>query len=86
MQLVNQTYNAGINYGNRNASSEYTKTDLGRGYCAAVATSVGIALISRTMMAKTLSKMSGPKLVLTNALLNYFAAAFAGAANCMLMR
>jgi len=24
MQVVNQTYNAGMNYGNRNASSEYT--------------------------------------------------------------
>lgn len=30
--------------------------------------------------------MSGPKLLFTNALLNYFAAAFAGATNCMLMR
>lgn len=52
MQWVNQTYNAGMNYGNRNASSEYTTTDLARGYSAAVVTSVGIALVSRSLMAK----------------------------------
>lgn len=86
MQWVNQTYNAGLNYGNRNASSAYTVTDLARGYSAAVATSVGIALVSRNLMANTLSKLSGPRLVLMNAFLNYLAAAFSGFANCTLMR
>jgi len=51
MQWVNQTYNAGMNYGNRNASSTYTTADLGRGYAGAVAFSVSIALFSRTMLA-----------------------------------
>ena len=86
MQWINQTYNAGMNYGNRNASSEYTTTDLARGYSAAVVTSVGIALISRTLMAKQLSSLSGPRLILTNAALNWLAAACAGFANCALMR
>ena len=75
-----------MNYGNRNASSEYTTTDLARGYSAAVVTSVGIALISRTLMAKQLSSLRGPRLILTNAFLNWMAAAFAGFANCALMR
>ena len=86
MQLVNQTYNAGMNYGNRNASSEYTISDLARGYSAAVVTSVGIALISRTLMAKQLATLTGPRLLMTNAFLNWLAAALAGFANCSLMR
>ena len=59
---------------------------MARGYGAAVVTSVGIALVSRSMMANALASMSGPRLVLTNAFLNYMAAAFAGFANCTLMR
>ena len=86
MQWVNQTYNAGMNYGNRNASSEYTTGDLARGYSAAVASSVGIALISRTLMSKQLATLKGPRLVLTNFFLNWVAAAVAGFANCALMR
>jgi len=86
MQWVNQTYNAGMNYGNRNASSEYTTQDMARGYSAAVVTSVGIALVSRTLMAKKLASLSGPRLLLMNAFLNWLAAAFSGFANCTLMR
>lgn len=86
MQWVNQTYNAGMNYGNRNASSEYTKSDLMRGYSAAVVTSCGIGFISRTLMAKQLASLSGPRLIMMNAALNWAAAALAGFANCALMR
>ena len=52
MQWANQTYNAGMNYGNRNASSPYTTSDMMKGYSAAVFISVGIALVSRTLVAK----------------------------------
>lgn len=52
MQWINQTYNAGMNYGNRNASSPLTTTDLARGYVGAVAVSVSIALLSRIALAK----------------------------------
>ena len=75
-----------MNYGNRNASSEYTATDLARGYSAAVVTSVGIALVSRTLMAKQLASLTGSRLVMTNAFLNWIAAALAGFANCAMMR
>ena len=57
-----------------------------QGYLAATATSVGVALITRTMFAKSLAKMSGPKLTLANAALNYLAAALAGPANLALIR
>ena len=86
MQWVNQTYNAGMNYGNRNASSVYTTSDLMRGYAGAVVTSMGIAMVSRTMLAGTLRSLKGGKLILANATLNYFAAALAGAANVGMMR
>jgi len=52
MQFVNQTYNAGMNYGNRNASSPYTVKDLARGYSGAVVTSVSIAYFLRTYLSK----------------------------------
>ena len=51
MQMVNQTYNAGLNYGNRNTSSEYTTTDLARGYFGAVAASMTIAFATRKALA-----------------------------------
>lgn len=75
-----------MNYGNRNMSSTYTTTDLFRGYSGAVFVSCGIAYISRTLLAKQLSALKGGKLILASAALNYFAGAFAGASNCILMR
>lgn len=86
MQWVNQTYNAGMNYGNRNASSTLSVNDLAKGYCGAVAVSCSVAMVSRTMLANQISALKGPKLIIANAALNYFAAAFAGAANLVMMR
>ena len=67
-----------MNYGNRNASSNYSPVDLGRGYLAAVVTSVGIALVSRTVFASTLNRFSGGKYLLVNATFNVVAGASAG--------
>lgn len=75
-----------MNYGNRNASSTYTITDLGRGYAGAVFVSVGIALFSRIAFASQLKKLDGSKQIIANAFLNYLAGAFAGASNLILMR
>ena len=85
-QWLNQTYNAGMNYGNRNASSQYTTSDLGKGYLAATVTSVGIALFSRTLFASTLHRLQGPSLTFANSSLNYLAGAIAGASNLAFMR
>ena len=52
----------------------------------AVATSVIIALYSRRLLAPTLKKLSGSKLIFANSCLNYLAAALAGSANLALMR
>lgn len=86
MQAVNQTYNASMNYGNRNASSTYTLQDLGQGYLAATTVSVLIALYTRRVFASTLKSLTGPSLTIANSTLGYLAGAFAGAANLSLMR
>jgi len=52
MQWINQTYNAAMNYGNRNVSSTLTTHDLAKGYGGAVAVSVSIALFSRIALAR----------------------------------
>ena len=43
-QWLNQTYNAGMNYGNRNATSTYSTNDILKGYSAAVVSSVTLSL------------------------------------------
>jgi sideroflexin-5 len=86
MQFVNQTYNAGLNYGNRNASSNYTTNDLLRGYGGAVTASIGIAYATRRLLAPQLAGLTGSKMILASAFLNYVAAAIPGAVNCSLMR
>lgn len=39
-QILNQTYNAGMNYSNRNASSNTTNLDIQKGYMAAISSSM----------------------------------------------
>uniref|UniRef100_A0A7S3IEW7 Sidoreflexin n=1 Tax=Strombidium inclinatum TaxID=197538 RepID=A0A7S3IEW7_9SPIT len=86
LQWLNQTYNCGVNYGNRNASSNYTMTDVGRGYFGAVLASITIAMGTRRIFASQLSKAKGSKLILMNALLNLVAASIPGATNLTIMR
>jgi len=86
LQILDQTYIAGINYGNRNASTTYTTNDLLRGYSAAVLASTGIAYFTRTLLQKSLSKLTGSRLLFASAGLNWIAAASAGGLNCALMR
>jgi len=86
LQWLNQTYNAGMNYGNRNASTPYTTNELASGYLAACAVSIGIAMGSRYFFANFLKKQKGQKQILANAVIGYFSAAIAGVANLACMR
>ena len=61
-------------------------SDLGMGYGAALASSVLIALYTRRVFAGTLKNLTGPSLTFANSFLNYFAGAFAGATNLVMMR
>ena len=60
-QWINQTYNAMVNYGNRNATSVYTKQDIAKSYSCAVASSIGIALVIRKLVAMRFGHVGGAK-------------------------
>ena len=85
-QWLNQTYNAGMNYGNRNASSQQTTGDILFGYSAAVTSSIGISLGLRKACAGFTRGLTGGKLVLANSIINYIAVASAGFLNSYCMR
>lgn len=48
-QWLNQSYNAVMNYSNRNATSLYTTEDIMKGYASAVVVSVGMGLTLQTI-------------------------------------
>lgn len=50
-QWVNQTYNASMNYGNRNASSKYTTADILKSYASAVSIAIILSLGIRRVVA-----------------------------------
>ena len=85
-QWVNQTYNAAVNYGNRNATSVYTKEDLVKSYTAATVTSIGVALGVRKMLEKRTRSMKGAKLLVFNSFSSFLAISSAGFLNAYLMR
>ena len=51
-QWLNQTYNAALNYENRNASSVYTTQDIAMSYTIATTTAIGVALGIRKLVEK----------------------------------
>ena len=85
-QVFNQSYNAGLNYGNRNASSPYTPSDLAKGYFAAVGSSITVALLLRKAFTNLTSKATGTRLTLLNAIVGATATGAASFLNTMCMR
>lgn len=59
VQWLNQTYNAAMNYGNRNASSPLTTGDLAKGYSFAVGVSCSVVFFARLVLAKQLAGLKG---------------------------
>jgi tricarboxylate carrier len=79
----NQSYNAAVNYANRNASSEAPMSTLAAAYTGAVGVSVSIALGASAIV----KRVTNPGLAtLVRATLPYSACAGAGCLNLMLMR
>ena len=75
-QFLNQTYNAIVNYTNRNASASITNEQLGMAFSAAATASVGTAL--------ALNKFVANRPVLANGLFGRFVPFVAvAAANCV---
>lgn len=85
-QWMNQTYNALLNYGNRNASSLYTQSDIMKSYTYACAASIGLALGIRQLLSGKTKGMKGAKLVVYNSISAFFACSTAGFVNAYCMR
>jgi tricarboxylate carrier len=86
--LVNQSYNAAINFANRNASNPVPTDKLLEGFAGAVTTSLSFGL-SATWMTRKVASMPGasPKAAgIIRATLPFLASALAGSANVGLMR
>ena len=58
-QIVNQTYNAILNYGNSNKSSPIKNKDIFNSYCMAVAASCTAGYTIRTMTAGMTARAKG---------------------------
>ena len=85
-QLINQTYNALMNYGNRNATSLYSTQDILKSYCIAVSSSIVVALSIRKALSGWTANLHGSKLIIANAISSFFACATAGYLNAHFMR
>ena len=85
-QWINQTYNASLNYGNRNASSNYTTQDIMKGYTGACIASIGTALLIRKGLSGYTKSMTGAKLIVMNSISAFFACSTAGSLNAYMMR
>jgi uncharacterized membrane protein len=85
-QWLNQTYNASLNYANRNASSNYTMKDIGISYGIATSSAICVGLGVRKLLEKQTAKSTGSRLVYLNALSSFIAVAIAGFLNAYFMR
>lgn len=86
-QWANQTYNAGLNYGNRNASSTTSTNQLLQSYGLAVVSSISAAMGIRKVTAMVMGNaVTGVTATCVNALVNYGAIAFSSSLNVYCMR
>ena len=81
-QLANQSFNAIVNYSNRNASAGVTNEQLGMAFAAATTASVGTALTFNKVIASSPTLSAG----IVGRLVPLFAVAAANCVNIPLMR
>ena len=87
VHFVNQTYNAAINYANRNASNSVAPVRLAEGYAGAVATSLSIGLTATALTKRVTARGGGGAAAsIIRSTLPFLASALAGACNVFLMR
>ena len=85
-QWVNQTYNAGLNYGNRNASSTQTNSDLAIAYCIACGVSISIAISMHRVANRVLAGKTGFAVAIASNVINYTACMTSTNANTFFIR
>jgi hypothetical protein len=75
-----------VNYGNRNASSNYTSQDIVKSYSCATFTSVFVSLGINKFFSYRTKNLSGGKLMIYNSIAAFFACTSASSLNAYLMR
>ena len=86
-QWVNQTYNAGLNYGNRNASSQTTLSESLVSYSMAVSCAIAMATAMRRGVAPLMKGREGTFIGgLLNSTVSFVGVAFTSALNAVVMR
>jgi hypothetical protein len=85
-QWLNQSYNAGLNYGNKNSSCAYSNNDMLKGYLSAVGSALAVAVTLRKLTAGMTKTATGKKLLLLNTLVGGTAGACASFCNTYCMR
>jgi hypothetical protein len=86
LQWMNQTYNAVLNYSNRNATSSLDSKGLAISYAAAVIASITIGLGMRRLLTPYSKIFKGPARLFFNFLINVTAIGCAGVLNVLIMR
>ena len=85
-QIVNQTYNSGLNFGNRNASSTQTTGELFQAYCIASGTAITVAGSLKVVSPLLLKGRTGGVAALATYFISYTAVATSSVANTTAMR
>lgn len=85
-QWANQTYSAGINYANRNASGSLDTKGLMTAYVAAITSSIGIGLGMRKLLSPISRNLKGPSQLFVNFFISLTAVGSAGFLNLLIMR
>ena len=90
IHFLNQTYNAAINYANRNASNPVPTARLAEGYGGAVVTSLSIGMLSTALTKRAAARAGGgggaAAAAVIRSTLPFLATSLAGASNVLLMR
>jgi len=85
-QWINQSYNAGLNFGNKNSTCKYSTSDLLKGYAAASTASIGMGLGMRYLTSGFVKGASGKKLFFLNFVVAASASGTANFFNTLCMR
>lgn len=85
-QWLNQTFNAMLNYENRNATSDYTTHDVIYSYGIATAASIGVALFIRRALKRQTANNTGSWKYIINGVSSFWACSIAGFLNAWVMR
>lgn len=85
-QWLNQSYNAGLNFGNKNSTCKYTNADIGGGYLAAVSSAIVVSVGMRKATAPLVAGATGKKLLLINTAVSAAAGGCASFCNTAFMR